>query len=221
VLPLTLINLGTVPYLEALELQRSLHKKLLAGEEAQYLITCTHPPVITIGKSGSAKDILAPQALLQKKGIQVVEVERGGQATYHGPEQIILYPILNLNHLKRDVGWYVRSLEEAVIRTLDDFAVTSTRIKGKPGVWITGTPPRKIASLGVKMSRWCTFHGISLNILSCAEQFKYIVPCGEPETAVTSITEISSSNANYDTILSKLTNHFCSVFNLAITSLSN
>lgn len=156
------------------------------------LIVCSHPPVITIGRSGSIDNLLISAEQLRAEGIELFEIERGGDITYHGPEQVILYPIINLAIKRRDVGWYMRTLEEVVIKSLADFGVIGTRIEGKTGVWIvdkSGEAPRKISSIGVRLSRWCSMHGVAVNILPCVQQFKFIHPCGMPGTVITSVFE--------------------------------
>lgn len=156
------------------------------------LIVCSHPPVITIGRSGSIDNLLISAEQLRAEGIELFEIERGGDITYHGPEQVILYPIINLAKKRRDVGWYMRTLEEVVIKTLSQFGVIGARIEGKTGVWIvptSGEPPRKISSIGVRLSRWCSMHGVAVNILPCVQQFKFIHPCGMPGTVITSVFE--------------------------------
>lgn len=215
-LPLTILELYEAPYSDVLSLQRTLHAKQRAGDTEQYLIICSHPPVITIGRSGKQSEVLAPGDILKAKNIEVIEIERGGQVTYHGPEQIVLYPILDLNLRKRDVGWYVRTLEEVVIRTVKEFGVAPITISGKTGVWFAGKPPTKIASIGVKMSRWCTFHGVSLNVSACHEGFSLIVPCGMPDVGVTSLEEQVKSAVERKKVTELLIKHFLELFSFEV-----
>ncbi len=175
-----ILPLGLKDYKETRDLQKDLQQKLIAGDPDDYLILCSHPAVITRGKSSKVNQVLATEEELQNQEISVLEVERGGETTYHDPGQIILYPIINLSRYKKDVAWYLRQLEEVIILSLQEYGVRGVRIQGKTGVWITsGTKDsdRKIASLGVRISRWCTMHGLAVNIYN-AENFKWIVPCG-------------------------------------------
>jgi len=193
--PLRVDDLGPIPYRRAWELQRSAQQSLISGSGCPTLFLCEHPPVITLGRRGARDAVRAPQNQLDSLGIEVIESDRGGDATWHGPGQLVAYPILNLSRLKRDVGWYMRSLEECVIRTIARWGISSFRIPGKTGVW-TGDPesdinqpPSKIAALGVRISRWCTLHGLSLNVTDCRWGFALIHPCGMPNVTVTSLEE--------------------------------
>ncbi len=177
---LKIIDLGLCDYQETRDLQKELQQKLIAGDPDDYLIICSHTAVITRGKSSKENQILASEAELEAQKISVIEVERGGETTYHDPGQLILYPIINLSRHKKDVAWYLRQLEEVIILSLQEFGVRGLRIQGKTGVWIGsggGFPDRKIASLGVRISRWCTMHGLAVNIYN-SDKFKVIVPCG-------------------------------------------
>lgn len=187
-------RLGLVAYREAWEMQRSLQRALIEGCGEQTLLLCQHLPVITRGKGGKPENITAPAELLESRGIEVLEVERGGDVTYHGPGQLVGYPILNLNTLRRDVGWYMRSLEAVVIAVLEQYGLPGERIPGKTGVWIRQTPSgngefEKISSLGVRISRWCTMHGFSLNVRNCSQGFSLINPCGFQGIRTTSLED--------------------------------
>jgi lipoate-protein ligase B len=210
--PLTLDvhQLGVTDYASTLELQRAYHREVIAGERGDTLLICSHHPVITLGSSTKPEHLFRSQEELEAAGFQVAKVERGGSVTYHGPEQIILYPILNLSHHKRDVGWYMRSLEEVVIRTLNNYGVTGLRIKGKTGVWTN--EGSKIAFSGVRISRWCTFHGISLNVLPVYEHFALINPCGLGAIRVISLAEATSDNVLISEVSSLAVAHFTEVF---------
>ncbi|MCS7189177.1 MAG: lipoyl(octanoyl) transferase LipB [Bacteroidia bacterium] len=179
---------GLIPYGEAWERQKAYVKQALhnLSEWQDRLILCEHPPVITLGRNADQQNILFSAAYLQKKGVEIYEVERGGDVTYHGPGQIVGYPILWLERFRCDVSWYMRSLEEVLIRTLADYGLKAERIPGLTGVWLLN-PPRKIAALGVKLSRWLTMHGFALNINTDLTGFSYIVPCGIRDKAVTSL----------------------------------
>jgi lipoate-protein ligase B len=155
------------------------------GEEA--LIVCEHAPVITLGTSSTRSSIRTNDQELRELGIELLEVERGGNVTFHGPGQLVAYPILDLKRHRRDVGWYMRLLEQCVIDTLADYDISSIRIEGKTGVWVPGEPPRKIASLGVKLSRWVSYHGVAMNFLDNRSGFSHIDPCGLLGVETTSI----------------------------------
>ena len=180
----------------------------MRGEGEETLILCEHDPVITIGRSAKAGNLIASPESLAKLGIEAIEIERGGDITYHGPGQLVAYPLLNLNNHRRDVGWYLRLLEDVVIDTLQAFGITGLRYSGRTGVWtqvpenvinfsILDEPsqrpsrqrPTKIASIGVRLSRWCTLHWLALNVLNCRSGFQCINPCGFTDIDITSMAE--------------------------------
>jgi lipoyl(octanoyl) transferase len=203
--------LGRVDYRATLELQRSLHQQLVEGLIGDTLIVCSHNPVITCGSSTAKEHILVPeQELLNDRGLEIHTIERGGSVTYHGPEQCICYPIINLRNHKTDVAWYMRSLEEVILRTLRDFGVQATTFPGKTGVWIDESS--KIAFIGVRISRWCTRHGLSLNVLPCADRFECINPCGLGNIRVVSLSDVCSRPLSLDDVNQCLVAHFCEIF---------
>lgn len=208
---LEVYDLGTIEYHKALELQRYYHKKVIEGSQGDVLLACSHAPVYTCGTSTLDEHLYASAEELQAGGASVVHVERGGSITYHGPEQAVLYPIIDLHHHRTDVGWYMRSLEEVAIRTLREFGIDGIRIPGKTGVWIDNNT--KIAFSGVRISRWCTLHGLSLNVLRCAERFSKINPCGLGAISVTSIEQLSTTGAHTpQEALQRMIQHFYAVF---------
>jgi lipoyl(octanoyl) transferase len=185
---LQILDLGRCKYLYAWKLQRDLQSRLMTGQGPDTLLVCEHDPVITMGRSAKAANLLVSLQQLQEQGVEYYEVERGGDVTYHGPGQLVLYPVLNLNHKRRDVHWYMRSLEAVVIETLAFFGISAARYSGRTGVWITLQPaPRKICSIGVRISRWCTMHGLALNIEDCGAGFALINPCGYTDIEITSL----------------------------------
>ncbi len=202
--------LGIVDYQTTLELQRSLHQQLVASLIPDTLIVCSHNPVITCGTSTTDEHILVSEELLHARGMQLHKVERGGSATYHGPEQVVCYPIIDLKRHRTDVDWYMRSLEEVIVRTLGDWGVTGTRIPGKTGVWVDERS--KIAFSGVRISRWCTRHGFSLNVYECSEQFKTINPCGLGDIRVISLSEVCSESISLDDVGQSIVAHFSEIF---------
>jgi lipoate-protein ligase B len=209
-LPLEVYDLGVIDYDKALELQRHYHKKLIEGTQEDLLLVCSHSPVFTCGTSTADEHIYRPAEELAREGSPLVKVERGGSVTYHGPEQSIFYPIISLHNHKTDVGWYMRSLEEVVIRTLSDYGITGIRVPGKTGVWLD--EGSKIAFSGVRISRWCTLHGFSVNVLPCSERFKAINPCGLGDIKVVSIAELASAPVSVPEANRRLLRHFLDLF---------
>ena len=185
--------LGRMEYHEAWRLQQDLAAQRLAGKISDTLLLLEHPPVLTLGRKALPEHLLATPEQLAAEKIDVLEVDRGGDITYHGPGQLVGYPILNLREPphKADLHSYLRDLEEALIRALLAFGITSDRFPGYTGVWTrTETPaPRKIAAIGVKSSRWITSHGFALNVCPDLAHFDLIVPCGIRDYGVTSITQ--------------------------------
>jgi lipoyl(octanoyl) transferase len=186
--PLRVLRLGEVLYEECVTLQKQIHEAVRLGLEPETLLLCSHPPVFTCGSSTDDSHLLTSEATLHTRGLRLVEANRGGSVTYHGPEQVIGYPVLNLNRHRRDVGWYMRSLEEVIIRSLARYGVHGVRQPGRTGVWIT--EHSKIAFIGVKISRWCTYHGFSVNISPCSEPFSLINPCGLGDVEIVALSEL-------------------------------
>jgi lipoate-protein ligase B len=169
------VDLGRAEYGETLALQRAVHAKRCAGEIGDIILSVEHRPVLTLGRSGSRRHILVPPETLQAQGIEVFEVERGGGITYHGPGQLVVYPILDLRSFGKDVHRFVWILEEAILRTLAAYEIDATRRSGFPGVWVGA---RKMASLGIYVKHWVSYHGIALNVAVNPEHFRLINPCG-------------------------------------------
>ena len=178
-----LIELGRVPYLEAWELQRSLAAAVAQGEIPDTVVLLEHPPVVTLGRRADESELHIPEGA----EVEVVETDRGGKSTYHGPGQLVCYPIFDLTRHGEDVKRYCRDLEEALIRTIGAVGVEATRIEGLTGIWLE-RPPRKIASIGVHISKWVTTHGYALNVdLDPAPFTEWITACGLEDTAFTTI----------------------------------
>ncbi|MBZ5698357.1 MAG: lipoyl(octanoyl) transferase LipB [Acidobacteriia bacterium] len=186
-----IVDLGLVEYGAAWELQRRLVDARKAGAVPDVLLLCEHPHVITLGRNGKLAHLRVSSHVLRQMGVSFFETDRGGDITYHGPGQLVGYPILNLADIRRDVVWYVRSLEEAMIRATAGFGVASRRVPGRTGVWVD-VPPRphgapaqdapaeeeKLAAIGVHLSRWVTSHGFAYNVSTDLRYFDLIVPCG-------------------------------------------
>ena len=178
---------GRVGYAEAADLQERCARLLKDGGTVERLLLLEHPPVITLGRNARSADVLHDEATLESLGVTVHETNRGGQVTYHGPGQLVGYPILDLSPDRRDVARYLRDLEEVLIRTLSLFGIAAGRAPGITGVWVG---PEKIASLGVHLSRWVTTHGFALNVNTDLSRFGLIVPCGLRGAAVTSMQRL-------------------------------
>ena len=181
-----LVDLGTVPYRAAWELQRRLVAARHAEAIPDVVLLLEHPHTYTIGRRGDDSEVLATPEHLHKLGATVVEVDRGGLATYHGPGQLVGYPILDLRPRDRDVRRYLRDLEQALINSLRDCGIPAGRVEGKTGVWVAD---RKIASIGVRFSRWISSHGFALNVTTDLSYFSHIVPCGMPAVMMTSVAQ--------------------------------
>jgi lipoyl(octanoyl) transferase len=223
-------NLGVKDYQQAWDYQTELFNKVIEMKLANrdqalkkptenHLIFCEHPHVYTLGKSGSKNNLLASPELLKEKEASYYEINRGGDITYHGPGQIVGYPILDLDNFFTDIHKYLRYLEEAIILTLKDYGVAGGRIKGLTGVWIDfedNSKARKICALGVKASRWVTMHGFAFNVNADVSYFKNIIPCGIPDKAVTSLDVEIGHKLNIGEVEDKLLEHLATVFEMEI-----
>lgn len=218
---------GRIDYKIAWDRQYTLQKELIdrkvsarrRGETYSgnhYLVFCEHDPVYTLGKSGNADHLLVDAEFLSQQGIQFYKINRGGDITYHGPGQLVVYPILDLELVFTDVHRYIRSLEEAVIRTMAEYHVEGFRFEGFTGVWTGQNPVRKICAIGVHLSRWVSMHGLAFNISPDLSLFKNIVPCGisDDQKAVTSLTEESGVEADMEEVKSRFLLHFNELFNI-------
>src|SRR5207248_6707701 len=186
-----LLHLGRIDYATALDLQRSLVELRKQGRIADTLLLLEHNPVITLGRNTNKQNLIAPPALLAQKVVELYETDRGGDVTFHGPGQLVGYPIFDLRGFSPRMGAveYVRNLEEVLIRTCGDLGIPCQRVSGLTGVWTQTADPRKIAAIGVHISRGVTSHGFALNVTTDLDYFKLIVPCGISDKAVTSIAQ--------------------------------
>lgn len=224
------INLGLTDYRQAWEYQNRLMDEILtikaanrhAPPDAQqptpnFLIFCEHPHVYTLGRNGSINNLLINEAGLKHIQASFVHTSRGGDITYHGPGQLVGYPIFDLENFFTDIHRYMRSLEEAVIRTLKTFGITAGRLAGLTGVWIDPHHPqlaRKICAMGVKTSRWVTQHGFALNVNTDLSYFDYIVPCGISDKAVTSMHKELGKAVSMDDVAKEMKEQMAEVFEL-------
>lgn len=232
---LLVIDLGLVEYAAAWELQRRVAAARKAGAILDVLLLCEHPHVITLGRSGNISNLRAPENMLQKMGVSFFETNRGGDITYHGPGQLVGYPILNLAEIRRDVGWYVRSLEEAMIRATAEFGIASKRVSGRTGVWVDVPvnsagesenevkdvaevkevkDEEKLAAIGVHLSRWVTSHGFAYNVSTDLRYFDLIVPCGIAGRRATSLEKLLGQRVEMKEVAPRIAAHLGSIFGL-------
>jgi lipoyl(octanoyl) transferase len=195
-------------YGEAFERQRALVDQRKRAEIPDQFLVVEHPPTITMGRNGHMENLLAREEVLERAGVAFHHTDRGGDITYHGPGQIVGYPILDLREWKRDVGAYVRAIEQVIIDALSDFGLAGERVPGMTGVWVRGA---KIAAIGVHISRWVTSHGFALNVSTDLSYFQYIVPCGliKPVTSMAALGVM----ARRQDVIERLVVHFGRVFN--------
>jgi lipoyl(octanoyl) transferase len=215
------VDVWLMGYAEAWELQKRLvaARKINAIEDV--LLLCEHPHVITLGRNGKRENLLASQQVLRQKGVEFYASNRGGDITYHGPGQLVGYPIVNLGAIRRDVVWFVRMLEEAMIRATAEFAVAAGRVEGKTGIWVQGTQAtpvaeteEKLGAIGVHISRWVTSHGFAYNVSTDLRYFDLIVPCGISGRKATSLEKILGRTVSRKEVMQPLVRSFGEVFGL-------
>ncbi len=208
---LDIYELGTVPYEKALEYQENLLAKRIAEEIGDSLILLEHPPTITTGRKGNTGNLLVRKEYLEKHGISFVHASRGGDITFHGPGQIVGYPILNLKNHEMDIRKHLRSIEEVIIRTLGDFEIEGRRIDGVTGVWVKRS---KIASIGIAIRKWVTYHGFALNVSTNLDYFELILSCGITDVRITSIGSWlgNEENITMDEVTQSVIKNFMGVF---------
>ncbi len=218
-------DLGKIDYQQAWDYQESLLKenvqlKATAGNVSpkpttNYLLFCEHPPVYTLGKSGHLENLLLSEEQLEQEGIGFVSTNRGGDITFHGPGQIVGYPIIDLENFFTDIGKYLRLLEEVIIRTIGEYGVIGDRSAGETGVWLDPhdkAKARKICAMGVRCSRWVTMHGFALNVNTPLSYFGNIIPCGIVDKQVASLNKEVGHDVNVEEVKAKLAKHFSEVF---------
>ena len=230
-------DLGLIDYKECWDYQEKLFQEIISVKTQNrnlpvnhqpstisHLLFCEHPHVYTLGKSGDEKNLLLNESQLQMKNATYYKINRGGDITYHGPGQIVGYPILDLDNFFTDIHKYLRFLEEAIILTLKDYGIESGRIEGLTGVWLgegrdlksQPTKARKICALGVRTSRWVTMHGFAFNVNSDLSYFNNIIPCGIQDKAVTSMKKELGRELNIEEVKQKVKKHFAEVFECEI-----
>ena len=205
-------RLGLVPYGEALDLQKALVEQRRAGRIPDLLLLLQHPPVITLGVRGDSRShVTASDGQLAMHGIEVHEAGRGGDVTYHGPGQIVGYPILDLRPERCDVHRYVRDLEEVMIRVCADYGIAAHRVDGLSGAWVE---TEKIGAVGVRISRWITSHGFAFNVNTRLEDFQLIVPCGIADRGVTSLRKLLDEELSIEEVEDRFIHRFAEVFGM-------
>jgi lipoyl(octanoyl) transferase len=233
--PVLFEDLGIIPYQEAWDYQESLLKKnvtIKTTARAQkpppdpfhtstlhHLLFCEHPPVYTLGKSGHMSNILISEAEMERLGISFYRSNRGGDITFHGLNQLVGYPIFDLEKFYTDIGRYLRNIEEAVIQTLQHYGIMAGRSAGETGVWIDADKPgseRKICAIGVRCSRWITMHGFAFNINTDLDYFSHIIPCGIANKKVTSLEVELGRKVEMDEVKTKLKESFAAVFSIQL-----
>lgn len=219
-------DLGLIDYKECWDYQTKLFEQTVQQKiynrknpdnkktTKNYLLFCEHPHVYTLGKSGDEKNLLINETFLKEKKASYYEINRGGDITYHGPGQLVVYPIFDLDHFFTDIHKYLRYLEEAVILTLNEYGINSGRVQGLTGVWLDGEShqARKVCALGVKSSRWVTMHGIGFNVNTNLDYFNYIVPCGIEDKQVTSVSKELNKKVDFQEIKNKLKINLANLF---------
>jgi len=222
---LLIVDLGLISYTHAFALQQHIVAARKAGSFDDVLLLCEHPHVITLGRNGKRENLLVSEQVLRQKGVEFQATNRGGDITYHGPGQIVGYPILDLTRMKTDVHWYVRALEEAMIRASADFSIPAFRIGGRTGIWVAsepqkGTTEEKLAAIGVHISRWITSHGFAYNVATDLRYFDLIVPCGITDRKATSLEKLLSRSVALDEVKPRLVHHLGELFSRAAQALS-
>jgi lipoyl(octanoyl) transferase len=220
------VDLGSIGYERAWDLQKRIvaARKLALIPDA--LLLCEHPHVITMGRNGHSEHLLASEQMLRERNVEFHATNRGGDITYHGPGQIVAYPILNLSEIRRDVGWYVRQLEEAMIRTSTEYGITAERREGRTGIWVEVTDAEgesteeKLGAIGVHISRWVTSHGLAYNVTTDLSYFDLIVPCGIAGKRATSLKRLLNREVEMNGASQKLVRHLGDCFGRNIRAIS-
>jgi len=197
-------RLGLMPYAQAWELQKRLAAARVAGEEIDTLLLLEHPPVYTLGRNSGEEHILASRETLAARGATVERIDRGGEVTFHGPGQLVAYPIMRLEGAERSIAWLVDTLEQTIIQTLADYGIAGELMEGQRGVWTGG---HKIASVGLALKRWVVMHGMALNVAPDLSYFELINPCGHPETVMTSMERVLGHAPNLAEVGDRFAQH--------------
>ncbi len=211
-------NTGLTEYSDALRLQSDIRNRVIEGRAEDTLLLLEHPPTITIGKSGSLENVLVSDDQLAERDISLFFIDRGGDVTYHGPGQLVAYPVINLKKRGVNAHQYVHDLEEVVIRTLSDFSIESYRDEAHAGIWVEN---REIGAIGINLRRWVTTHGIALNVNIDLSPFSLINPCGFTDRKATSIAEILGRDISMAEVIEKFLAHFSEVLEMQLKPVEN
>jgi lipoyl(octanoyl) transferase len=212
------VDLGLIGYEAAWALQRRVVAARKLALVPDVLLQCEHPHVITLGRNGKSEHLLASELLLRQRGVAFYATNRGGDITYHGPGQLVAYPILNLGEIRRDVGWYVRQLEEAMIRVSAEYGIAAERREGRTGVWVGVAGPdgarseEKLGAIGVHISRWVTSHGLAYNVTTDLWYFDLIVPCGIADKRATSLEKLLGQRVEMKSVKEQMARHLGGCF---------
>ncbi|MFA7327595.1 MAG: lipoyl(octanoyl) transferase LipB [Candidatus Kapaibacterium sp.] len=201
---------GLIDFQEAWDRQKELVTAIQKGEQRSTLVLCSHPLVITMGRNSSYDNLVLPREEYDNRNIKVIDINRGGDVTLHNENQLVGYPIFNLNDFKPDLHWFLREIEEAIIKTVADVGIDSSRVDGLTGVWIENQ--RKICAIGLHCSRWVTSHGFALNVCNNVKDFDYIVPCGIDDKEVTSIKNEIGTDVDMNNIKNIVIEKFSELF---------
>ena len=213
--------MGLIGYAEAYALQKRIVAARKADAIKDVFLLCEHPHVITQGRNGKREHLLVSEHVLRQKGVEFYESSRGGDITYHGPGQVVGYPILNLGAIRRDVVWYVRQLEETMIRATAEFGITAKRVAGKTGIWVDGgNTEEKLGAIGVHISRWVTSHGFAYNVSTDLRFFDLIVPCGIADRRATSLEKLLGRAVEESEVPPRLVMHLGELFGLELRQTS-
>ncbi len=211
-----IVDLGLIGYAEAYALQKRVVAARKADAIGDVLLLCEHTPVITQGRNGKREHLLVSENVLRQRNVEFYETSRGGDITYHGPGQLVGYPILNLGAIRKDVVWYVRMLEEVMIRTTAEFGREAYRVEGKTGIWVAVASgvEEKLGAIGVHISRWVTSHGLAYNVSTDLRNFDLIVPCGIAGRKAASLEKMLGRAVNLKEVAPRISKHFGEVFGL-------
>jgi lipoyl(octanoyl) transferase len=211
---IVILDIGTMPYAQAWKLQRELHGDVVAARGTPdaiggFLLLVEHPPVYTLGRVTDPANITITDDQLKALGAEKFEIDRGGDVTFHGPGQLVTYPIFDLTQWKQDLHWYLRAMEEAVIAMLATYGIEGTRVVGRTGVWVG---EEKVCAIGIKCSQWVTMHGLALNVNTDLSFFDLIIPCGITDKGVTSMKKILGNDVDMEEVRRRITAAFEEVF---------
>jgi lipoyl(octanoyl) transferase len=210
-------DLGLMRFAEAWDLQRAIFEEVCKEDRNDTLLLLEHPHVFTLGRVTQQASILFNEVRLKELDAEMFEIDRGGDVTYHGPGQLVGYPILKLSHFKEDLGWYLRALEESIIELLGSYSIEGFRVQGRTGVWVkVGNTEEKICAIGIKASRWCTMHGFALNVNTDLRYFEHIVPCGIADKNVTSLSKLLGKAIDMDEVKGRYRDAFAKVFEVDV-----